>query len=94
MNAAVRAARRAAVGLIRAYQATRRGRLSPCRFVPSCSDYAVEAVDTHGVLHGGALAVWRVARCNPIGGRGFDPVPPRSARRHRHGDELRQMAAR
>lgn len=46
-----------------------------CRFVPSCSEYAMEAVERHGVVHGGALAAWRVMRCNPLGGHGLDPVP-------------------
>jgi len=60
---------------IRGYQGVRHGRLSPCRFVPSCSEYAAEAVTAHGVVRGGWLAIRRVARCNPLGGRGFDPVP-------------------
>ena len=94
MTGPARVARAAAVASIRAYQAARRGRLSPCRFVPSCSEYAVEAVETHGLLHGGALAVWRVARCNPFGGRGFDPVLPRSTHRARHRHQLGRMAAR
>jgi len=47
-----------------------------CRFLPTCSDYALEAVATHGVLRGGWLAVCRFARCHPWGGDGYDPVPP------------------
>lgn len=47
-----------------------------CRYEPSCSAYAVDAVQTHGVLRGGALALRRIARCNPWGGSGIDPVPP------------------
>lgn len=46
-----------------------------CRFVPSCSAYASEAVERHGVLRGGALAVRRLMRCHPFGGHGHDPVP-------------------
>lgn len=46
-----------------------------CRYVPTCSEYAAEAVARHGVLHGTALACWRVLRCNPFGKGGFDPVP-------------------
>ena len=69
------------VGLIRAYQAV----LSPlfrgaCRFEPSCSQYGVQAITTHGAVHGSWLTLKRIARCQPFGGAGFDPVPPR----HRH----------
>lgn len=46
-----------------------------CRFVPSCSEYAYEAIARYGVLRGGYLATWRVLRCNPWGGHGYDPVP-------------------
>ena len=48
-----------------------------CRFAPTCSSYAVEAVKVHGALRGTVLAVRRVARCHPWGGGGLDPVPPR-----------------
>jgi len=51
-----------------------------CRFYPSCSCYAAEALRTHGVLHGTALAVWRLLRCNPFTAGGVDLVPPASAR--------------
>jgi putative membrane protein insertion efficiency factor len=61
------------------YQAFRAGRPSPCRFVPSCSTYALEALETHGALRGSALAARRVCRCHPWGGHGFDPVPERKA---------------
>lgn len=47
-----------------------------CRHVPSCSDYAAEAVTTHGVLRGSWLAARRLGRCRPFGTWGFDPVPP------------------
>lgn len=46
-----------------------------CRYVPSCSEYAAEAVARHGVLYGTFLAGWRVLRCNPLARGGFDPVP-------------------
>ena len=62
------------VGL-RAYQALRAGRPSPCHFVPSCSAYAVEAIELHGPARGSWLALRRVLRCRPFGSRGFDPVP-------------------
>ncbi|MGH6987234.1 MAG: membrane protein insertion efficiency factor YidD [Caulobacteraceae bacterium] len=62
----------------RAYKLT----LSPwigrqCRFLPTCSDYAAEALIVHGPVKGGALAIWRLLRCHPFGGSGYDPVPPR-----------------
>lgn len=47
-----------------------------CRYTPSCSAYAVEALRIHGALSGGRLAVARLCRCHPWGGAGFDPVPP------------------
>ena len=50
---------------------------SSCRFQPTCSEYALEALRKHGVLRGSLLSIQRVARCNPFGGSGFDPVPDR-----------------
>ncbi len=47
-----------------------------CRYVPTCSNYALEAVRVHGALRGGWLAVKRLARCHPWSGYGYDPVPP------------------
>ena len=46
-----------------------------CRFEPSCSEYARDAIAEYGIVRGGMMAIWRIARCNPIGGHGFDPVP-------------------
>lgn len=66
----------------RAWQATRGGRPSPCRFQPSCSQYAIEALEAHGALRGGWLAAARIGRCNPWGPYGFDPVPTSTASRH------------
>lgn len=65
------------LGLIRAYQGLRAGHPSPCRFYPSCSVYAAEAIETHGALHGGILAARRVLRCHPFGASGVDLVPVR-----------------
>ena len=64
---------------LRAYKLT----LSPwigrtCRYAPSCSEYAAEALIQHGFLRGSWLAAGRVCRCNPWGGSGYDPVPPRA----------------
>ncbi len=64
------------VKLIRLYQIT----LSPymgrqCRYTPTCSNYAIEALQKHGLLRGGWLAVKRILRCAPWGGSGYDPVP-------------------
>jgi len=71
-----RPAERIAVLLIRAYQ-----HLAPplvrghCRFGPSCSEYARESLERHGLVRGLALAVRRIARCHPLGASGYDPVP-------------------
>lgn len=54
-----------------------------CRFIPTCSTYALEAIEVHGALKGGALAVWRVMRCHPFHkekGFIYDPVPPKKTR--------------
>lgn len=61
--------------LLRGYQLARAGHLSPCRFVPSCSEYAAEAIARHGSMRGISLAARRLARCHPFGGWGVDPVP-------------------
>jgi putative membrane protein insertion efficiency factor len=60
---------------IHAYQWARTGRASPCRYWPSCSVYAAEAVERHGALKGSWLAARRLGRCHPWGGSGVDPVP-------------------
>jgi uncharacterized protein len=67
--------------LIRAYQLTLSPLVGPtCRYLPTCSDYAMEAVATHGVARGLALAGKRILSCHPLGGSGFDPVPPARTR--------------
>jgi len=60
---------------VRCYQHLRAGRPSPCRFDPSCSTYALEALERHGAARGSWLAVRRLSRCHPWGGQGWDPVP-------------------
>ncbi len=80
-------------GLVRGYQLG----ISPvlpgaCRYSPTCSQYALEALGRHGALRGGWLAVKRIGRCHPWGGFGYDPVPdlengrsgPNSSHRHVH----------
>ena len=57
------------------YQRAFAGRPSPCRFYPTCSSYAHEALERHGTGHGLALTLRRLARCRPFGPSGFDPVP-------------------
>jgi hypothetical protein len=65
------------ISIIRIYQYT----FSPifgkgkCRYIPTCSDYFIEAVKKRGIVKGTLLGIWRVLRCNPLGGYGYDPVP-------------------
>lgn len=67
-------------GLIRIYQLTVSPLMAPtCRFHPSCSRYAVEALRTHGAAKGSVLAGWRLLRCHPWTPGGLDPVPERGA---------------
>jgi putative membrane protein insertion efficiency factor len=61
--------------LIRAYQAARFGHVSPCRFTPTCSEYAAEALQRHGLRRGLGLTLRRLGRCRPFGPYGADPVP-------------------
>ena len=64
--------------LIRGYQLAISPLFGPrCRFYPSCSQYAIEALDTHGALQGIWLAIKRISRCHPFHEGGFDPVPDR-----------------
>ena len=76
--------RRIAVAPIRAYQAV----LSPalgerCKYYPSCSEYAAQAISRFGILRGLVLAVWRLLRCNPFSHGGYDPVDAQRLFRHR-----------
>jgi len=64
------------IALIRVYQWGISPLLGPkCRYTPTCSQYAVEALRKHGLLKGSWLAIRRIARCHPWGGHGIDPVP-------------------
>jgi hypothetical protein len=61
---------------IRFYQMCISPLLGPCcRFTPTCSEYAKQAILKHGPIKGLGLAIWRILRCNPWGGSGYDPVP-------------------
>lgn len=63
-------------GILRVYQLALSPLVGPaCRFAPSCSEYAREALAVHGVRRGSALAARRLLRCHPFGSSGFDPVP-------------------
>jgi putative membrane protein insertion efficiency factor len=78
-----------AIGLIRFYQRNISPKTPPsCRFIPTCSAYAIEAIENFGILRGGAMALWRILRCNPLGNPGYDPVPEktdgRKRRRHKN----------
>ena len=66
---------RAAIHLVEAYQAAASGRISPCRFYPSCSNYAVGAFTDHGFWRGLSLTARRLVRCRPFGPHGVDLVP-------------------
>lgn len=89
---ASRGAARLASIVLRGYQLLVSPIYGPvCRYAPSCSHYAQEAVLTHGVLRGSWLALKRLARCHPWGGSGFDPVPECH---HRHARSAPTGAAR
>jgi len=76
IQSVLRAPRYPVLWLIRGYQRGISPLLPPsCRFHPTCSEYAYEAVSRHGLAKGGRLALWRILRCNPWGGHGHDPVP-------------------
>lgn len=68
--------KRLLISLIHGYQKYISPALRPCcRFTPTCSRYAVEAIEKHGAVKGTLLAVWRILRCNPFCHGGYDPVP-------------------
>ena len=85
-NAVTRALAWPLIGLVRLYRVA----ISPwlgmnCRFQPSCSEYAIEALREYGLFRGSWLAARRIGRCHPWGGSGYDPVPPRDD----EGDDAR-----
>ena len=64
------------IALVRLYQRYLSPKKAPCcRFTPTCSAYAIEALEKHGAFFGSVLAVWRILRCNPLCKGGYDPVP-------------------
>ena len=79
MRAAGAPARLLLIALVRLYQLTLSGLLGgQCRFYPSCSSYALDAIHLHGATRGTLLAAWRIARCGPFTDGGVDPVPLRA----------------
>ena len=77
-NAVSRVLAKQLIGLVRLYRLLLSPWLGPnCRYQPTCSSYAIEALQVHGVFKGGWLAMKRIGRCHPLHAGGFDPVPPR-----------------
>ena len=72
-----------ALGILRLYKWWISPSLAPsCRYVPTCSEYAMEAIDRYGVLRGGMMAAWRLLRCHPFVKGGLDPVDKDATRRN------------
>lgn len=81
-------------GIVRGYQLLISPLLAPsCRYLPSCSDYAIEALARHGALRGSVLALRRLCRCHPWGGSGYDPVPQCKSTKAARGAEPRRACA-
>jgi putative membrane protein insertion efficiency factor len=83
-----------ALGLLRLYKRWLSPSFPPsCRYVPTCSEYAMEAVERYGAWHGGALAAWRVLRCHPFARGGLDPVVKDAVRNPTHSHKTRMNGA-
>ncbi|MEM9282383.1 MAG: membrane protein insertion efficiency factor YidD [Verrucomicrobiota bacterium] len=83
------------IGLVRLYQILlapllrlANGGHGHCRHNPTCSNYAIEALQVHGAIKGSALATWRLLRCHPWGTHGYDPVPPPRSRPARNIESI------
>jgi putative membrane protein insertion efficiency factor len=71
------------IGLIRGYQVAIAPLLiGSCKFSPTCSEYCIETVRTHGCVRGALMGMWRICRCHPFSAGGLDPVPPRGRSTH------------
>jgi len=76
--------KRALVWLVKFYRRSISPAFPPsCRFVPTCSAYALEALEIHGAVKGSMMALYRFLRCNPFTAGGYDPVPPKRAVDHK-----------
>ena len=82
MSALRNAIKKVLIFLIKTYQLTLSPRFShgSCRFTPTCSQYALAAIEVHGIFKGCLLAAWRILRCNPFSKGGWDPVPPKKTK--------------
>jgi putative membrane protein insertion efficiency factor len=69
--------KRILIGLIKFYRTYLSGlKAAPtCKYIPTCSEYGIEAIEKYGALKGGILTMWRILRCNPLSKGGYDPVP-------------------
>jgi putative membrane protein insertion efficiency factor len=83
-----------ALGLLRLYKRWISPAFPPsCRYVPTCSDYAMEAIERYGALRGGAMAAWRLFRCHPLAKGGLDPVVKDRAWNPTHSQKARMNGA-
>ncbi len=86
--------KRVLIALIRFYQKNISSKTPPCcRFIPTCSQYAVTAIERFGAIRGTGMAIWRILRCGPWSPGGYDPVPERKSKKKKccsikHEDEL------